>query len=233
MTTRIVATAALESGVEAGEGAACCDALERLRESLPELSRSHASLHLEGSLGAGDLIWDFALSPDASALGELRARLDRDGWAGIFAGADSNDRAALARLAAIEAWVVEPVDSNVARPELVGIKRTNFVRVLDSATVEAVSRWSRECVVLAERVPAIRNWSFGRVTALGPTSPRVRWTHVWEQEFEVLEGLLEDYMASPYHWGFLDGWYDPEMPHCIMDPDLAHLYCVATQPVLS
>ncbi|MCR9095057.1 MAG: hypothetical protein NXI30_12635 [bacterium] len=40
-------------------------------------------------------------------------------------------------------------------------------------------------------------------------------------------------MASPYHWWYLDGWYDVEMPQCIMDPDPAHLYCQASENVLS
>ena len=64
-------------------------------------------------------------------------------------------------------------------------------------------------------------------------SPPVAWTHAWEQDFETLEGLTEDYMMSPYHWGHLDGWYDPEMPWSIIEPELVHLFCAAQQSVLS
>jgi len=231
MTIRIVATTCLGPELPAAERTACCQALGRLSESVAALSHSHAGLHLEGSVGAGDLTWDIAVR-DAASLDAVRRRLDRDGWQGLFASAGAEDRERLAGLAQIEAWVVEPIDGSVPRPALPGIKRTNLVRVRDGARPESVEQWARACVALPDRVPAIRNWSFGRVAALGPTSPRVRWTHAWEQEFEVLEGLSEDYMASPYHWGFLDGWYDPEMPQCIMDPDLAHLYCSASQNVL-
>ncbi|HPG28364.1 MAG TPA: hypothetical protein PLW10_22220 [Myxococcota bacterium] len=232
MTLRIVATATLPADLPPTDRSRICPALGGLAESLGELSHSHAGLHLEGSVGGGDLTWDFAV-PDDAALDALSKKLEAKGWTGLFGAAKSADREALAALEQIEAWVVEPVESNVPRPELVAIKRTNLVRVLPSAAPEAVARWMKEVPILADCVPAIRNWSVARVRAIGPTKPRVRWTHAWEQEFETLEGLLQDYMASPFHWGHLDGWYDVEMPFCIMDPELAHLYCPATQNVLS
>jgi hypothetical protein len=232
MTQRIVATATLPGSLPPGNRARVCEALGALAEAVPELSHSHAGLHIEGSVGGGDLTWDLAV-PDEGALDALSRRLDSGGWAGVFTAAAPADREALASIGPIEAWRVESVGSSVPHPELVGIKRTNLVRVLDTAAEDAVARWTREVAFLADCVPAIRNWSLARVRAIGPTKPRVRWTHAWEQEFEGLEGLLEDYMASPYHWGYLDGWYDAEVPFSIMDPALAHLYCPATQNVLS
>jgi hypothetical protein len=232
MTHRIVATATLSPDLEAGMRERIREALCVLADQLDVLTHSHAGLHIEGSVGGGDLTWDFAV-PDTASLDALSQNLEKQGWAGLFERAREADRAALSSLGQVEAWLIEPGESNVPRPELAAIKRTNLVRVLESAASDDVARWTREVPVLADCVPAIRNWSLARVRAIGPTKPRVRWTHAWEQEFETLEGLLQDYMASPYHWGYLDGWYDPEMPFCIMDPDLAHLYCAATTNVLS
>jgi hypothetical protein len=232
MTQRIVATAMFKGDASSGDREAVCAALVRLVEVLPELSHSHAGLHLDGSVGGGDLTWDLAVS-DERALQALEDRLGSADWDGLFAEAAPADRDALGSITQIEAWRVETIESSLTQHELAVIKRTNLVRVLETAAPSAVARWTREVAILADAVPAIRNWSLARLRALGPTKPRVGWTHAWEQEFEQLEGLLEDYMASPYHWGYLDGWYDPEMPHCIMDPDLAHLYCPATQNVLS
>jgi hypothetical protein len=228
---RICVTASLPHGAPAAERARIAEALGRMEETTPEIVHSHAGLHLEGSLGAGDLTWDFVV-PDGKTLERLRRRLEQSGWEGVFADAEPGDREGLLRLAKIEAWVIEPLAGAVPREDLVGIKRTNLVRVLDSASPASVERWSWEVVALADHVPAIRNWSLARTHGFGPTPARVSWTHAWEQEFETLEGLLEDYMASPYHWGWLDGWYDPEVPFSIMDPDLAHLYCPATRNVL-
>ncbi len=81
-------------------------------------------------------------------------------------------------------------------------------------------------------MPAIRNWSLSRVVDFVGDAPPRKWTHAWEQDFETLEGLTQDYMMSPYHWGYLDGWYDPEMPWSIIEPELANLFCEARQSVL-
>ena len=232
MTVRVVATAHVAADGAGSEREACADALGRIGARIPGAVASWCGLHLEGSLGAGDLCWDFALE-DAAALTELRERLDRHGWPGVFDATDPADRRHLEALSQVEAWVVEPIERAVPHPDLVGIKRTNLVRVVDGAPPESVARWQGDCLGLVEHVPAIRNWSFGRVTALGPTPPRMRWTHAWEQEFETLEGLLEDYMASPYHWGWADAWYDPEMPQRIVDPDLAHLFARIPHSVLA
>ena len=60
-----------------------------------------------------------------------------------------------------------------------------------------------------------------------------RWTHHWEQEFETLDGLAVDYMMTPYHWGLVDGWFNPEHPEAVVDVWLAHVFCTATESVLS
>ena len=60
-----------------------------------------------------------------------------------------------------------------------------------------------------------------------------RWTHLWEQEFDSVDGLQVDYMSSPVHWGYIDRWFDPEMPERIVDLWLAHTACQAHAPVLS
>ncbi len=232
MTLRVCATASLPHAMKAEERTRVCAALSRLGEQGDYVMQSHAALHIEGSLGAGDLIWDFELA-DEDALSRLEARLTEAGWSALFETAESADQAPLAALSRVEAWRVEAGDSHVPLPDLVGIKRTNLVRVRESAAKSSVEQWLREVIALPDHVPAIRNWSLARVHPIGPTTPRVCWTHAWEQEFETLEGLVMDYMMSPYHWGWLDGWYDPEMAHSIVEPDLAHLYCEASGNVLS
>jgi hypothetical protein len=231
MTRRVCATVTFHDGVSDSERASLCEVLGRCHAGSAEMLRSHAGLHIEGSIGAGDLTWDFTV-PDEAALGSLSQRLAEVGWQSLLAEAVGSARDALQPVAGVEAWLIEPIADHVQDGDLAGIKRTNLVRVLESANREDVERWSRHVMAFPDFVPAIRNWSFARTHPFGPKKPRVQWTHAWEQEFESLDGLLIDYMVSPYHWGWLDGWYDPEMPFCIMDPDLAHLYCPATESVL-
>ena len=94
---------------------------------------------------------------------------------------------------------------------------------------EAVERFERDMLGMPRYIDAIRNWAFSRADPeLHPTP----WTHVWEQEYRELRGLQEDYMLSPYHWGLVDGWYDPESPQRIVDTNLAHVYCPAATTIL-
>ena len=39
-------------------------------------------------------------------------------------------------------------------------------------------------------------------------------------------------MLSPYHWGLVDGWFDPECPQRVVDTHLAHVYCPAAATIL-
>ncbi|MBW2362241.1 MAG: hypothetical protein JRG84_15160 [Deltaproteobacteria bacterium] len=130
------------------------------------------------------------------------------------------------------ASVLEPFAASASQPAGFGIKRTNLVRIRPGSPSSAVSQWCREVPLLADHVPAIRNWSLSRVVGFVGDPAPVAWTHAWEQDFETIEGLHEDYMLSPYHWGHLDGWYDPEMPWSIVEPELAHLFCPASESVL-
>ena len=36
------------------------------------------------------------------------------------------------------------------------------------------------------------------------------WTHVFEQEFTDVEGLMGPYLMHPIHWAVVDRWFDPE-----------------------
>ena len=51
------------------------------------------------------------------------------------------------------------------------------------------------------------------------------WTHVWEQRYDALDGLMGDYMMHPYHWARVDRWFDPESPDWIVDTHLCHSFC--------
>ena len=41
------------------------------------------------------------------------------------------------------------------------------------------------------------------------------------------------YVEHPYHWGYVDTWFDPESPHRVVEPGVAHVYCPASASVLA
>ena len=81
-------------------------------------------------------------------------------------------------------------------------------------------------------IGTIRNWAYHRVDDGAIVGPR-RWTHVWEQEYADIGGLRGEYMLNPYHWGYVDPWFDPESPTRVVRPGVAHVFCPAERSVLA
>jgi hypothetical protein len=104
------------------------------------------------------------------------------------------------------------------------IQRTLLIRVDPATDPVRVSAFERDLADMTQYIGAIRNSSLSRVEAVsGPLGPT--WTHVWEQEFETLEGLTGPYMQHAYHWSFVDTWFDPQAPNHMVDQDLIHAAC--------
>jgi Stress responsive A/B Barrel Domain len=78
-------------------------------------------------------------------------------------------------------------------------------------------------------VPAIRAWQLSRVDDAIGTS---RWTHVFEQEFGDVDGLMGPYLMHPIHWAVVDRWFDPECPEVIIRDRVCHSFCHCDGAVL-
>lgn len=193
----------------------CCpdaEALSRLAGELahcPGVQHSHLGADIAGSVGGLGLTWDALLADDAPA---VERQISGLGLGTVDA----------VRFRAFRGAVSEPKLSN-------GIKRTLLLRVRPGAPPRAVEQLEQDLAAMPVHIPAIRNWSLARVDPALHPSP---WTHVWEQEFRTLEGLMVDYLASPFHWGWVDRWFDSEIPEHIVENRLAHLFKSAAASVL-
>ncbi len=124
----------------------------------------------------------------------------------------------------------EPQHVEIAEPGISScIKRTLLLRVFPGTGSDVVLHFERDIMGMPVHIDSIRNWALSRTDATAcPTS----WTHVWEQEYADVSGLEVDYMMHPYHWGLVDGWFDPECPQRIVDLRIAHVYCPAAETIL-
>jgi hypothetical protein len=201
--------------IEIARGAApdASASLERvLRESAPRLPgvrRSQLGRHLPGSVGGGDYTWDVWLDEGAAPLETLLA-------------AEPLRAASAACGARFDAVRFRPQLGRIAEPRIrQPIKRTLLLRVLPQTARARVLQFDADMRGMPDHIPAIRNWAYHHADpALHPTS----WTHVWEQEYRSVEGLRDDYMLSPYHWGFIDLYFDLESGAQIVDKRLAHVF---------
>jgi hypothetical protein len=125
----------------------------------------------------------------------------------------------------VEAVRYSPGRRDLRAPDLAhGIQRTLLLHVDEHADPDEVARFERNLAAMPRYVDAIRNSALSRVDAVwgGTGKP---WTHVWEQEFASLDGLTNDYMNHPYHWSWVDTWFDPQAPNHLVDTTLVHAMC--------
>ncbi len=170
-----------------------------------DLLHHHLGRNLEGSLGGGDYTLDMLWSGAAQP----------DLLQGLV-GLDREDRLAYAPLASGSR---QPVVEN-------GIWRTLLLRVHPGAGEQRVLQFEQEIAAMPDYMAGIRKWSLGRVTS------ESRWTHVWQQEYQQVDDLMGEYLMHPYHWGYVDRYFDPDSPDWLVDLQIAHCFCPLETSVL-
>jgi len=176
----------------------------------PGVQRSHLGADLPGSWGGLGLTWDALVSKDAPPVAVQLHGLD---------------------VGSVDAVRFRPLQRAMPEPGIrSGIKRTLLLRVKPDSSSSAVEQFERDLIAMPAHIPAIRNWCLSRVEGGVQASG---WTHVWEQEYRTVEGLLNDYQGSPYHWGWVERWFDPEVPGHIVEIRLVHVFKAAEASILA
>lgn len=110
------------------------------------------------------------------------------------------------------------------------VYRTLLLRVPPDTDPDIVARFCDELRLMPRYVKSITAWQLSRVDeAVGISS----WTHVFEQEFTDVDGLMGPYLMHPIHWAVVDRWFDPECPDVIVRDRVCHSFCVMPASILS
>ncbi|BBY61003.1 hypothetical protein MSAR_41390 [Mycolicibacterium sarraceniae] len=109
------------------------------------------------------------------------------------------------------------------------VYRTLLVRVSPEASEEQVAAFERELAMMPRYVSTITAWQLSRVDDAVGTSD---WTHVFEQEFTDVDGLMGPYLMHPVHWAVVDRWFDPETTDVIIRDRVCHSFCEIPAPIL-
>lgn len=110
------------------------------------------------------------------------------------------------------------------------VYRALLLRVLPDTPAPTVARFEDELSSMARYISTIRAWQLSRVSEpVGATA----WTHVFEQEFSDIEGLMGPYFMHPIHWGVVDRWFDPECPDVIIRDRVSHSFCACHETILT
>ena len=109
------------------------------------------------------------------------------------------------------------------------VYRALLLRVPPDVTTDEVATFENELAVMPRCVPTITAWQLSRVEQAIGTSD---WTHVFEQEFTDVDGLMGPYLMHPIHWAVVDRWFDPETTDIIVRDRVCHSFCELSAPVL-
>lgn len=110
-----------------------------------------------------------------------------------------------------------------------GVYRALLLRVSPDTAQATLARFEHELSLMPRYVRTIRAWQLSRVEQPLGLTP---WTHVFEQEFSDVDGLMGPYLMHPIHWAVVDRWFDPECPEAIVRDRVCHSFCAITGPVL-
>jgi hypothetical protein len=109
------------------------------------------------------------------------------------------------------------------------VYRTLLLRVAPDTDEATVARFEDDLRLLPRYVSTIVAWQLSRVDeSLGMSE----WTHVFEQEFTDVDGLMGPYLMHPIHWAVVDPWFDPECPEVIVRDRVCHSFCAMSDSVL-
>jgi hypothetical protein len=183
--------------------------LQRRLQQLPGLHHFSLGRNLEGSWGAGDFTLDLCLASGAVHANLEAALAQLPGVARV-------DRLAYRRLGG----------GQRAMGLKNGIWRTLLLRVRPEQAPDLIAALERDLLRMPAYITSIGNWQLSRVCSQSP------WTHVWQQEFASVEGLLGEYLTHPFHWGWVDRWFDPEFPEWTVET-IAHAFCAQATSLLT
>ena len=102
------------------------------------------------------------------------------------------------------------------------VYRTLLLRVAPGSDDTAIARFEADLRVMPRYVRTITAWQLSRVEQPFGDSA---WTHVFEQQFTDVDGLMGPYLMHPIHWGWVDRWFDPECPDVIVRDRVCHSFC--------
>lgn len=110
-----------------------------------------------------------------------------------------------------------------------GVYRGLLLSVDRPVKANVVAAFEKEMLAMPDYITTIRN---ARLAPVHHARGRLRWSHVWEQEYENIAGLMGPYMMHPYHWGHVDRWFDPECSDWMINTHICHSFCALDKALI-
>jgi len=184
---------------------------DSIRDTVASLSHNgilNLGRNLEGSFGTGEYTCDFLSIHSQQEILDVLTQLN----------ITSN----------IDLVIHQPIAGALRSPQLKnGISRTLLLKVKEDATEDQLYGLENDTLAMPDHLQGICNWSFSR------TVDNSKWSHVWQQEYANLGDLTGEYMTHPYHWAWVDRWFDSEIPEHCVESTLCHAFCELPSSLLA
>ena len=158
-------------------------------------------------INAGHVVWRMTFATEREALAATQDRVWRGTITGLLGDADV-------------IHVGYRVTRGAVHPAQGGIWRALVFRVMPQGFPDGARALEATLLLMPTHVSTIRSWALSPVSICEGAKA---FTHVWEQEFDSLDGLTGEYMTHPVHWGVADAFFDAECPEYIVDPHLVQV----------
>lgn len=169
------------------------------------------------AMNAGHIVWRMTFATEREAIAAPMDAAWRERVAGLLDGTQVSH-------------VGYHVTRRAARGGSGGIWRALVFRVMPQGFPQGAAALEDALLLMPDHVSTIRSWALSTVSVCdGPKA----FTHVWEQEFDSLDGLTGEYMAHPVHWVLADAFFDAECPEYIVDPYLVQVAGAIDHPIIT
>lgn len=175
---------------------------------------------LPGSVPAYDLYVEVAFKEQA----DFEAAKETDAWKELAALAADTAQTATYEYVAFGTQTEFASD----RPAL--CHRLLIFRLRDNAPQEIVEKMERTIVKFPDYVPQIANSKFAKVVETVGTN---RWDYAFDVDYEQVTDYFGWYLGTPYHWAYIDRFFEPTSNEFIIDTHLCSVYCAQESALLA
>ncbi|MEG0374161.1 MAG: Dabb family protein [Raoultibacter sp.] len=108
--------------------------------------------------------------------------------------------------------------------------RVLIFSLLDDADPAMVAKMESSMNGMTNFVPGLKNCKLSKVVESSGTNS---WDYAYECDFDEPTSLLGKYMTTPYHFCYIDKFFEPACNEWIVDTNLATPYCAQEKPFLA
>ncbi len=108
--------------------------------------------------------------------------------------------------------------------------RILIFHVLPDTPEELIRKMEETIVRFPDYVPGMVNCKIAKVVE---SSGSMEWNYAFDVDFEQPDDYFGWYLHTPYHWAYIDRYFEPSSSEFFVDPHLCSVYCPSDSAFLS